>query len=336
VKGLPRNRVLVGNASAVIDSLPPSSVDAVITSPPYFRLRDYGVEGQLGLEANVDGWVDELRVVFQGLARVLRPTGTVWLNLGDSYSRHQRYGAPAKSLLLGPERVAQALIEDGWIIRNKVVWAKTRSLPTSVTDRLASTWEVFYLLSRSKHYYFDLDAIRVPHRSRPTRPRATKATYPPNAAVPKPWVGPLAGNNSGLTNLRLRGLAGHPLGRNPGDVRSLPSANFRGAHFATFPESLVEQPMLASVPERVCGRCGVPWIRTHGDSVLGKLRASCNCDGDTVPGIVLDPFMGSGTVGMVATRLRRDWLGIELNPQFADMAESRISAARESESRDVA
>src|SRR5665213_2297202 len=164
---LPRNQVLVGDASSVIMTLPAMSVDAVITSPPYFQLRDYNVNGQLGLEANVDQWVDELRLVFRGLARVLSPTGTVWLNLGDSYSRHLQYGAPAKSLLLGPERLAKHLIEDGWTVRNKVIWAKTRSMPTSVDDRLACTWEVLYLLTRSKRYYFDLDAIRVPHRTKP-------------------------------------------------------------------------------------------------------------------------------------------------------------------------
>jgi site-specific DNA-methyltransferase (adenine-specific) len=336
VKALPRNKVLVGDAATVITSLPSASVDAVVTSPPYFQLRDYGVDGQLGLEATVDGWVDELQIVFRGLARVLRPTGTVWLNLGDSYSRHPRYGAPAKSLLLGPERVARLLIDDGWTIRNKVIWAKTRSMPTSVDDRLATTWEVFYLLSRSKRYFFDLDAIRVPHRSKPIHPRSTRATYPPEAVTPKTWAGPLAGSNTGLANLKRNGLLGHPMGRNPGDVWSLPSANFRGAHFATFPESLIERPILASVPERVCVRCGVPWRRKTTGTNRGPLTAMCSCNADAVPGVVLDPFMGSGTVGIVAARLRRDWLGIELNPEFAQMAESRITATQPSELRHAA
>lgn len=336
MKVLPRNQVLVGDAATIIRSLPSASVDAVITSPPYFQLRDYGINGQLGLEANVDQWVDELQIAFRGLVRVLRPTGTVWLNLGDSYSRHPRYGAPAKSLLLGPERVARALIEDGWTIRNKVVWAKTRAMPTSVEDRLACTWEVFYLLTRSKHYFFDLDAIRVPHRSKPIQPRPTQATYPPTTAVPRTWVGPLAGNNGGLANLKRQGLLGHPLGRNPGDVWSLPSANFRGAHFATFPESLIRQPMLASVPEQVCTRCGAPWHHPAKGAERGPLRSSCRCKAGTRPGVVLDPFIGSGTVGIVASHLKRDWLGIELNPEFAALAESRISATQPSQSANAA
>jgi site-specific DNA-methyltransferase (adenine-specific) len=336
MKILPRNQVLVGNASAVLKSLPTASVDAVITSPPYFQLRDYGVTGQLGLEPNVEQWVNELRVVFRGLARVLRPTGTVWLNLGDSYSRHSRYGAPSKSLLLGPERVAQALIEDGWTIRNKVIWAKTRVMPTSVEDRLACTWEVLYLLSHSKRYYFDLNAIRVPHRSKPIKSRTTHATYPPESAVPRRWAGPLAGSNAGLAKLKREGLLGHRMGRNPGDVWSLPSANFRGAHFATFPESLIEKPILASVPEKVCMHCGVPWQRDDNNTERGQLRAMCNCRMGTRPGIVLDPFIGSGTVGIVAARHRRDFLGIELNPKFAELARSRIAAIQSNEKPDAA
>ena len=137
MKKLPINRVLVGDALTVINSLPSGSVDTVITSPPYFQLRDYQVDGQLGLEADVDQWVDELQLVFRGLTRVLNPSGSVWLNLGDSYSRHARYGAPAKSLLLAPERLTQRLMEDGWIVRNKVVWAKTRSV--SITSARAMT-----------------------------------------------------------------------------------------------------------------------------------------------------------------------------------------------------
>ena len=327
MKSLPRNTVLVGDVAATINKLPPNSVDAVITSPPYFQLRDYGAAGQIGLEPSVDEWVDELRVAFRGLARVLKSTGTVWLNLGDSYSRHLRYGAEAKSLLLGPERVARALMEDGWIIRNKVIWANTRVMPTSVDDRLACTWEVLYLLARSKRYYFELDAIREPHRSKPLRPRPSQAVYPPKEFVPRAWSAPLAGDNSGLANLKREGRIGHPLGRNPGDVWSLPSANFHGAHFATFPESLIEKPMLASVPERVCIRCGEPWEHVTNSSERGPLRPMCKCRSGHRPGIVLDPFIGSGTVGIVAARHGRDWLGIDINPKFASMAETRIAEA---------
>ncbi len=160
-----RNQLIVGDVRDHLPKLSAESVDCVITSPPYFRLRNYGQRGQIGLESNVHAWVDELRLVVQGIARVLKPTGSLWLNLGDTYSHHWRDGAGPKSLLFAPELLALAMIEDGWVIRNKVVWAKTNPMPTSVRDRLSCTYEVLYLAVRSQHYYFDLDAIREPHRS---------------------------------------------------------------------------------------------------------------------------------------------------------------------------
>ncbi|HLX87414.1 MAG TPA: site-specific DNA-methyltransferase, partial [Acidimicrobiales bacterium] len=153
---VPRNQVLVGDARMLLQTLPNQSVDCVVTSPPYFMLRDYGVAGQMGLEDTVSDWVSQLRLVMQGIARVLKPTGTLWLNLGDTYSRHLRYGAPPKSLLLGPERLALGPIEDGWVLRNKLIFAKTNPMPSSVGDRLSCTWEVVYVLARSRSYFFDL------------------------------------------------------------------------------------------------------------------------------------------------------------------------------------
>ena len=329
---LPQNVVLRGDALQRLRRLPSASVDACITSPPYFNLRNYGVVGQLGLETSIDEWVENLRRVMVEIARVLKPSGSVLLNLGDSYSRHPRYGATRKSLMLGPERLALALMEDGWTIRNKVIWSKTRAMPSSVRDRLACTWEVVYLLTRSESYHFDLDAIRVP--TLPIKPRSvSNATYPPADAVPPQWAGPLAGNNSGLARLKARGLVSHPLGKNPGDVWQLPSANFRGQHFATFPKMLVEQPLLASVPERVCVRCGAPWNRraprTVGHlAVRGELRANCRCAEGWQPGVVLDPFLGSGTVALVAEEHGRNWVGIELNPDFVALANERIASTR--------
>jgi site-specific DNA-methyltransferase (adenine-specific) len=335
---LPRNQVVVGDARQRLAELPEHSVDCVITSPPYFQLRNYGMEGQIGLEDHVEGWTDELRLVMAGIARILKPTGSVWLNLGDSFSRHERGGAPPKSLLLGPERLGLALIEDGWTIRNKVVWAKTNTMPNSVRDRLSCSWEVVYLLTRSRQYYFDLDAIRVPHRSaQPKRRPTAQAIYPPPTVAPPRWAGPLAGSNSGLARLKAQGLVGHPLGKNPGDVWSIPASNFRGQHFATFPPSLVVRPLLASCPERVCARCGRPWCREParslgGLAVRGELQRTCSCRASWQPGLVLDPFFGAGTVGLVAGQHGRDWLGIELNPAFAALASERIAAAREQSS----
>ncbi len=288
------------------------------------------------LEPTVDDWVGELRLVMRGVARVLRPTGSLWLNLGDSYSRHYRFGAPPKSLLLGPERLSLALIEDGWTLRNKIIWNKSNTMPNPVRDRLICRWEVVYLLTRQRNYFFDLDAIREPHRSAPTQnhPVAPIRDSPhPVTGRPPKWAGPLAGNNAGLARLKARGLVGHPLGKNPGDVWSLSASNFRGPHFATFPVRLIERPLLAGCPERICVRCGAPWRHqpfssTATTATVCPIAPSCRCRRGWRPGMVLDPFFGAGTVGVVAEQHHREWLGIEINPAFAHLATERIAEAR--------
>lgn len=325
----PRNFILIGDALARLRQLPDASVDCVVTSPPYFRLRDYQVDGQLGLEPSVDNWVDGLVQVCHEVARVLVPTGSLWLNLGDTYSTHARQGAARKSVLMGPERLALRLMADGWLVRNKIVWAKTNSMPTSVTDRLTCRYEVVYLLTRQPRYFFDLDAIRQPHTSRPPKRRAG-ASRPP--AQRQAWRGPNGQDDNGLRYLHERGLAGHPLGKNPGDVWALASSSFRGAHFATFPVQLVERVLKVGCPERRCCACLEPWrhtMRRLGDAALrGALKPTCSCEADSEPGIVLDPFMGAGTTAVAAQRLSRDWLGIELNPDFVRLANERIVTQR--------
>lgn len=172
------NTILVGDALEQLQKLPPESVDMCLTSPPYFRLRDYGAGGQLGLETHVDTWAAAVRRIAREVDRVLVPTGTLWLNLGDTYATHRRQGAPAKSLVLAPERVARLLQADGWILRNKIVWAKPNPMPTSVRDRLTAAHEVIYLFSTQERYYFDLDSIRVPHSSKPGRPPRAASRRP--------------------------------------------------------------------------------------------------------------------------------------------------------------
>lgn len=322
MSGLVRNRILVGDVRDRLADIPADSVDCVITSVPYFQLRDYGVDGQIGLEQTIEAWTDELRLVMNGLARVLKPSGSLWLNIGDSYSRHQKSGAPAKSLLLAPERLLLALSAEGWVVRSKVIWFKTNPIPHSVADRLSNSYDVVYFLTRSPHYFFDLDAIRLPYRD-PT----------------------------GKKRLAPAGL----LGKNPGDVWMLPAANFRGAHFATFPPALVERPLLATCPELICDHCGTPYERpsritrkelgggqagrperhvlryTRRYTVMrqrGALRPGCPCGKSARPGVVLDPFFGAGTVGLVAESHGRDWVGIELSPAYAAIARERIVSAR--------
>ena len=342
-----RNRILVGDVRQMLNQLPDESVDMVITSPPYFRLRDYQADKQIGLEDNVDKWVDELRLVASGLRRVLKPTGSMWLNLGDTYSRRDSHGARPKSLLLAPERLALALVSDGWVLRNKIIWNKPNPMPTSVKDRLACTWEALYFFSKSEHYFFDLDAIRVQHagskRGHDGERTKTARQQVSSWSVPETWRGPSAGNHGGLDRLKTAGLSGHPLGKNPGDVWTIPTASFRGAHHAVFPERLVMRPILATCPEKVCLGCGHPRRRastpsveattdhpTDHFSVDGDLVQECACPNTvgTTTGVVLDPFIGSGTTAVVAERLGRDWVGVELNPQFARLAERRIAAAR--------
>jgi site-specific DNA-methyltransferase (adenine-specific) len=329
---LPVGQIIVDDVRRVLQQLPEATVDTVVTSPPYFKLRNYGRRAQIGLEDNVDGWVDELQLVARGLKRVLKQTGTFWLNLGDTYARSEADGAPPKSLLLAPERLAQRMTADGWVLRNKVIWAKPNPMPTSVRDRLSTTWEVVYCFARSRDYFYDLDAIRMPHRSR--NRTSVRRSDQPAWAVPPEWRAPLAGSNGGLDKLKASGLPGHPLGKNPGDVWIVPTAGYRGAHHAVFPEALVERPILVGCPEKVCTTCGTPWRRDHyrfeaGKAVKGALRQSCRCTHATTrPGVVLDPFIGSGTTAIAAERLGRNWVGIELNPRFAALARQRIAARR--------
>jgi site-specific DNA-methyltransferase (adenine-specific) len=347
---LQRNQILLGDATERLRELPADAVDCIVTSPPYYALRDYGVDGQIGLEASVLGWVESMSGVMDQVARVLKPSGSVWLNLGDSFSKHARYGAAPKSLLAAPERLLLALLAKGWIVRGKVIWSKPNGLPNSVADRLNLNYEVLYFLVREPRYFFDLDTIREPHRTNAGRRSSNPSGIPA-------WAGPLAsGSQDGLRRAREADQPGHPLGKNPGSVWTIPTKAFRGPHFATFPEALIRRPILATCPEAICTRCGMPWkrrvevtrvtvgsqsrapkprdsnvMRTKGNwhnvRRIGQL-IPCGCEVPTKPGIVLDPFMGAGTTAVVAEQLGRDWLGIELSAEYRDLAMERIEKAR--------
>jgi site-specific DNA-methyltransferase (adenine-specific) len=318
----PRNTVLCGDALSVLRTLASDSVDVCMTSPPYFRARHYDAgEDELGQEPHVDAWVESLRQVASEVARVLVPTGSLWLNVGDLYSRHARLGAPPKSLLLAPERLARVLLEDGWIVRNRIAWVKSTPMPSPVTDRLTSGWEYVLHLVRQRDYYYDLDAIRVPLVTR--RPSRTLSKTPAAA------LGSLVNRRDGLDRLAREGRSGHPLGRNPTDVWTLPPGRHVGGHFATFPETLVRRPILATAPTQVCDSCGRPWRRSRRRVrfLAGQPQARpvvpCGCGAPTRPGLVLDPFAGSGTTLKVARALGRDALGIELHPSYATLARER-------------
>jgi site-specific DNA-methyltransferase (adenine-specific) len=324
---LPRNQILAGDAAKVLARLLPESVDCVITSPPYFRQRDYGVPGQLGQEATITEYVARLRRVCRGIRRVLKPHGSAFFVVGDTYARQSGRGVPVGSRFLMPERVALMLAASSWCIRNVCVWHKPNPLPESVRDRLSSTYEVVIFATKQRRYLFDLDAIRIPHRS---------------AGRARPRCGPLLlyqGANSGLGALKATGRVGHPHGKNPGDVWTIPTANDRLGHQATFPEALIEPLLLASCPERICVQCDRAWTRPtrivttqtsegpRHTRRVGELRR-CGCFAPARPGVVLDPFLGTGTTAVVAERHHRDWLGIELSERYRALAAERLSHIR--------
>ena len=274
-----------GDAASVLATLPDGAVDCIVTSPPYFGLRDYGVDGQIGAESSPAEFVAAMVAVFREARRVLADDGTLWLNLGDSYSSgartsyadtgkasgrigttRQPSSLPGKNLLGIPWRVAFALQDDGWILRNDIIWSKPNAMPESVTDRLSSRHEHLFMLAKSPRYWFDLDPIREPHTSTPDRAGAT-ALRGQTAIRP-------TGPNSGAYSVG---------GRNPGDVWAVPTQPFAEAHFATMPPALAE-------------RC---------------IQAGCKPHGT-----VLDPFSGSGTTGYAAAKHGRSYIGIDLNADY--------------------
>lgn len=331
-QNLPLNQILIGDVRARLGELPDASVNCIITSPPYFAMRDYGHAEQIGAEAHVEDWAEDIAAACSELWRVLTPNGSLWLNLGDGYSRHPREGAAKKSLLLGPQRVALRLTRSGWLLRNQVVWAKKNPMPSSVGDRFTTTHESVYFFTKQPNYYFDLDAVReTPKNAAPGKRRAIRSHYLPRQAVPSLGGGasPRIDLNHGLAALKAEGRSSHPLGRNPGDVWNLATASYRGAHFATFPIELVRRPLLTTCPERMCTVCGQPWRRAtqvvDGRRLRNGLpRPDCQCHAKWRPGVVLDPFLGSGTVAIAAETYSRNWLGIELNPDYATLAEQRL------------
>jgi len=371
-----RVTLYAGDAAEVLAGLPAASVDCVVSSPPFWGLRDYGtgswsggdpgcrhatgcggntpqaqhqavaypapaahrggnpdvcpscgavrVDRQYGLEPTPEAYVEHLRAVFGQLARVLAPAGTVWLNLGDSYSANssghptagephqQRRRAGSKNLLGMPWRVAFALQDDGWTLRNAIVWHKPNAMPESVRDRLSCRYELVFLLVRSRRYHFDLDAVRQPL----ARPEAlgegivigdrkpagagTAAGIGPSArrrghtvygkyTATAPFAGRAPGaalRPTGRTHDRV-----HPRGKNPGDVWSIPTRPLRAAHYAAFPVDLPDRCIAAGCPPG---------------------------------GTVLDPFSGAGTTALAAVHHGARYVGIDLNEAFHRLALDRL------------
>lgn len=309
----------IGAAQDVLQTLPDQSVHCIVTSPPYYGLRDYGVPGQFGLESTPDAYIANLVGVMREARRVLRDDGTLWLNLGDAYvskppgnklgqkSGDGLYsrkldmqvghgedrkaiwacgastGLPEKNLIGMPWRVALALQADGWILRQDIIWQKPNPMPESVRDRCTKSHEYIFMLSKKPKYHFDHLAFQEPA----LRPEgAGNKTHKHETAY-----------NDGDERLRTKAnltKVGPRATRNKRSVWTVSTRPFKGAHFATFPPDLI----------RPCVQAGCP-----------------------VGGTVLDPFFGAGTTGLVARQEGREYIGIELNPAYAEMAQKRIDEA---------
>lgn len=308
--------VLLGDVREQLATLPDESVNCIVTSPPYYGLRDYGCVGQIGLESSPLEYVAEMVAVFGEARRVLSDDGVLWLNLGDTYStrvaarssshqdglnghaydkdwtRDKARGLtrmptflPEKNLMGIPWRVAFALQDDGWILRNAAIWSKPNTMPSSVLDRLSSSYEHIFLFAKSRRYWFDIDPIRQPYAAE-TAQRYAAGYKTPSATIAAQIKG------SSARSIGSDGDFGpNPLGRIPSDVWTITTQPFPGAHFATFPPEIPRRCILAGCPAN---------------------------------GTVLDPFAGSGTTLMVARQLGRKSIGIELNPDYIDIIRGRI------------
>lgn len=276
------NRVLCGDAREMLAKLPDESAHVIVTSPPYYQQRDYSHSGQVGSEDTAELYVVRLTEIFREARRVLNPTGTLWLNLGDKYE---------DSRLLGlPWRVALALQADGWVLRSDIIWYKPNAMPSSVKNRPTTDHEYLFLFARSAEYFYNADAIREPHVTftDKSRMRGGRNHFGKRGGTPE------QGKNGGNANLHTArwDQAFHPTGRNKRTVWEIPLSKFPDAHFAVFPEQLVQ------------------------NCVLAGSRA-----GD----LLLDPFLGSGTTAIVAQRLGRRYCGIDCNPAYCEMASKRIA-----------
>lgn len=297
-------QILQGDCRDVLKTLPAESVHCCVTSPPYWGLRDYGVSGQIGLESTYQAFVAEMVGVFREVRRVLRADGTCWINLGDSYANDGKWGGSTggkhaaglhgetgigrekrvtglkpKDLCGIPWRVAFALQEDGWYLRQDIIWAKPNPMPESVTDRCTKAHEYLFLMSKSARYFYDAEAIKE---------AASENTH---ATGKDGYRGAAAARHTNGDRNDGGGAIGARENRNKRSVWEVATAPFSEAHFATFPPALIEPCIKAGCPKG--GTC-------------------------------LDPFGGAGTTGLVADRLQRNAILIELNPKYAAMAERRI------------
>lgn len=322
------NKIHCGDALEVLKTFPGESVDCVITSPPYWNMRDYGVEGQLGLEPTFQEYIRKLVEIFNEVYRVLKLTGIVFVNLGDTYGTesgkdenrvHAKQGSLKgwidgrdgvrgyeKCLLMIPERFAVMMCDGGWILRNKIIWHKKNAMPSSVLDRLSNKYELIYFFTKSKKYYFDIDSIRIPYETMENRLQGmVKAGEIRFSSLAQNGYNSKFGtkgrdmeNDSRKFGKRRppserNEYTRNAKGKNPGDVWTLTLQPHAERHIAMFPEKLIA-PMI---------------------------KAGC-----PTAGTVLDPFIGSGTTALVAKKFGRNYVGIDLNSEYCKMAKERIKS----------
>jgi len=308
------NQIIQGDCLKVLKTLSDCSVQMCVTSPPYYALRDYGVDGQLGLQNTVQEYVNDLVSVFREVKRILKDDGTLWLNLGDSYAgsgkgawqvkdkqkntyvpnpgdlqtKIKHEGFKPKDLMGIPWRVAFALQEDGWYLRSDIIWNKPNAMPEGVTDRPTRSHEYIFLLSKSRNYYYDHESIKEQAIYGTTDIRGSKGAFGPQQKQRR--LNKVKGSFNGKHGKNaFRAIRDK---RNKRSVWTVPTKPFKQAHFATFPPDLINPCILA---------------------------------GSKVGDIVLDPFFGSGTTGLVALKNNRQYLGIELNPEYIEIAKKRLA-----------
>ncbi len=378
-------KIIEGDVLKALKRLPDESVNTIITSPPYYSLRNYNVEGQIGLEPTLEEYLDKLLKVTAELKRVLRKDGVLFWNHGDSYNNQSavvgrkdktKYGGktpiyslrggvktmPAKCLTMQNYRLAIRMVdEQGWSLRNRIIWAKRvwvfkendtigNAMPESVKDRFAKSYEPVFFFTKNRKYWFDLDAVRLPHKESTIE----RAKHKFNS-----YKGDIQGavKHTGQRKFAENLLNGKLLGKNPGDVWQINTQPSKFMHFAVMPESLVEPLIKVGCPKQICKKCGKPRERiiiservgasqkrgghvVGGDGVkVGNVYnvpkevakkefvgwTDCGCNAGWREGVVLDPFMGSGTTLVVARRLGCSAIGIELNPDYVKIAKKRLN-----------
>jgi DNA modification methylase len=376
---MPEFKVYLTDVFEALHQIESESIDTVITSPPYWGLRNYGINGQIGLEEHPQQYIEKIVSVFGEVKHVLKPSGSVWLNLGDTYfakrekdgCRDDYYGTgrehghpgvmkidgsnwlQPKQKMLMPHRIAIALQDAGWIVRNDCVWYKPSHMPSSVQDRLTNSFEFVFHLVKSRRYFYDLDAIREPHAINSIKRMESPFFNSKTKQAGVDW------------SIRPKDAL-NPAGKNPSDFWEINPEPYREAHFACFPTELIRRPLLATCPKQVCKRCRKARerifdghsayrmnirirdvskgrlksqmhkateeeIKNYKEEIIEPTRKTigwtfpCSCNAGFEPGIVLDPFVGSGTTLQVAQELGLNGIGIELQANYTNMIMRRLN-----------